>query len=60
MAPKAKKLTQIAIGDKYPVFKTVKEKKETADFITLTFDDGTTMEFDKSGDPAIMIEEVTP
>lgn len=54
---KAKKVKDVQVGDKYKVTKTVSVKQEDVNRIVLTFDDGTSMEFDKNADPALEIEE---
>lgn len=57
MAKVSKKLADIQIGDVYYVPKTVICKEETVAGWKITFDDGSFIEFEKSGDPALLMGE---
>lgn len=57
-APKKlpKKIADVQVGDSYTVTKVVTGKAEDLTSITLSFDDGTTMNFLKEGDPALEMD----
>ena len=56
MAKTAKKLKDVAVGDRVPAVRVVVRKVETAEGYELSFDDGTTASFDRGTDPALEVE----
>lgn len=56
MPKQAKKLKDIQPGDTYLVPKVINKVTQTVNGWELTFDDNTTMNFDKSMDPAIEVD----